>query len=211
MKKFSKILSVALLVALVLSLGVANAFAAGTPSITVNPVDPTTVTDVKIDYKAYRILEASIDTDPVVADDGSTTTSGKVAYYVTTADRVAELEETSLFNITRVGETNKWFVELKSGSTSADALVEAFSAASFDLSKFDFVTFDKAVGEDNAVSGTVDPGYYYITSTLGSKMALQTLSPVTINEKNKYTTDNKTILTVHLHVEARVSSSRQRN
>ncbi len=194
MKKFSKILSVALLVALVLSLGVANAFAeTGTPQITIKPNDPSTVKDVAIDYVAYRILEASIDTDPKVGLDGTTTTNGVVAYYVTTADRAAQLTATNLFNVTKVDGQDKWFVELKSSSTTADDLVAAFSAESFDLSKFESKTFDKAVGETSAASGNLDAGYYYITSTLGSKIALQTLSPVTINEKNTYTTDNKTI------------------
>lgn len=196
MKKFSKILSVALLVALVLSLGIANAFAeTGTPQITIKPNDPSTVEDVAIDYVAYRILEASIDTDPQVGLDGTTTTNGNgvVAYYVTTADRAALLTATNLFNVTKVDGQDKWFVELKSSSTTADDLVAAFSAESFDLSKFESKTFDKAVGETSAASGELDAGYYYITSTLGSKIALQTLSPVTINEKNTYTTDNKTI------------------
>ena len=194
MKKFSKILSVALLVALVLSLGIASAFAdPGTPSITINPTNPDDVKDVAIDYVAYRILEADIDTDPVVAANGNTTTNGVVAYYVTTQDRATQLSNTGLFNVTKVDGQNKWFVELKSDSTTADQLVAAFSASTFDLTKFDSEEFNKAVGETVGASGEVDPGYYYITSTLGSKIALQTLSPVTINEKNDYTTDNKTI------------------
>jgi len=192
---------VALVLALMLTLSVASvAFAddpapstPSTPSITITPQNPDTVTGVAINYVAYRILEASIGTDPVVGTNGTTTTDGAVAYYVTTADRVAELEETNLFNIVRVGDTNKWFVELKNSSTSAEDLVNAFSASTFDLTKFDTVTFDKTATETSAQSGNVAAGYYYITSTLGSKIALQTLTEVTINEKNSYTDDNKTI------------------
>jgi fimbrial isopeptide formation D2 family protein/LPXTG-motif cell wall-anchored protein len=183
------------LVALVLSLGVANAFAeTGTPSITINPVENKEANEsAAIDYVAYRILEADIDKDPTVGSDGSTTANGTVAYYVTTADRAAQLSATDLFNVTKVEGQNKWFVELKNSATTAEQLVAAFSAESFDLSKFEKVEFSKAADATNATSGDVDPGYYYITSTLGSKIALQTLSPVTINEKNTYTTDDKTI------------------
>ncbi len=184
-----KILALVLALVMVAVLGLAFA----DPSITIDPQDPASVAGVAIDYVAYRILEADIGDDPVVAADGSTTTHGEVAYYVTTADRVAELEETNLFNISRVGDTNKWYVELKSSSTTADQLIAAFSASTFDLTKFASVTFDKTASETNAASGNVDPGYYYITSSLGSKIALQTLTAVQINEKNSYTTDNKEI------------------
>jgi fimbrial isopeptide formation D2 family protein/LPXTG-motif cell wall-anchored protein len=182
-----------MVLALALTMSVCSAFAASSnPSITIDPQDPSSVENVAIDYVAYRILDADIKTDPVVADDGSTTTNGVVAYYVTTQDRVTELTETNLFNITQVGTENKWYVELKD-TTTAEQLVAAFSATTFDLSKFENVEFSKAANADNATSGTVAAGYYYITSTLGSKMALQTLTAVSINEKNTYTTDEKTI------------------
>ena len=54
MKKFSKILSVALLVALVLSLGVANAFAAGTNTISVQNAKNGEK------YNIYRLLDLSV-------------------------------------------------------------------------------------------------------------------------------------------------------
>ena len=185
-----KILALVLALAMILLVGAALADPS-TPSITIDPQDPDAVTDVAIDYVAYRILEASIDSDPTVNDAGATTANGVVAYYVTTAARASELEDTGLFNIERVADTNKWFVELKNSSTTADQLVEAF--AEMDLTKFDHVDFDKAANETNAASGTVDPGYYYITSSLGSKIALQTLTAVQIKEKNTYTTDDKEI------------------
>ena len=186
-----KLLSLVLALAMMMMVGAALADPS-TPSITINPANPATVENVAINYSAYRILEADIGNDPVVAEDGSTTTNGQVAYYVTTADRVAQLTATNLFNISQVGNTNKWYVELK-GTTTADQLVTAFSASSFDLSKFDKVDFDKTASETNAASGNIAPGYYYITSSLGSKIALQTLTAVTINEKNSYTTDDKSI------------------
>ena len=187
-----KILALVLALAMILMVGAA--FAASTPSITINPANDSSETkNVSIDYVAYRILEADIGQDPVVAEDGSTTTHGKVAYYVTTADRAAQLTSTGLFNVEKVADAEKWYVELKNSDTSADALVTAFSAATFDLSKFPKTEFNKATGETSAESGEVVAGYYYITSTLGSKIALQTLTAVTIKEKNDYTTDDKII------------------
>ena len=187
-----KIVSIVLALAMILMVGAAFA-ATSDPSITINPINPTDVENVEIGYIAYRILEADIDKDPAVGLNGSTSTPGQVAYYVTTADRAAELEETGLFEISKVDGANKWYVALKDKTTDADDLVTAFSKSTFDLSVFPQVTFSKAATATNAISGDVNPGYYYITSTLGSKIALQTLTKVTINEKNEYSTAKKTI------------------
>ncbi len=204
MKKFSKILSVALLVALVLSLGIASAFAAGettpgTPSITIKPNDTTSAAngDITITYTYYKILSADIETDPQVGLDGSTTTNGEVAYYVEDADQAAAIAglkkgEKAIFNVTQVGTTNKWYVELnKETNASAEDIVTAFNNDTF-LANFTVQTFNNSEGGEAVLPG-ITAGYYFIKSSLGSKIALQTLSPVTINEKNTYTTDNKTI------------------
>ena len=92
MKKMKKIF--ALLIAMVMVLGMSTAvFAAGTPSITINPNNEDTDTSsLAIDYTYYKILSASIDTDPVVAEDGSTTTAGVVAYYVENQAQATALE-----------------------------------------------------------------------------------------------------------------------
>ena len=171
-----KILALVLALAMILMVGAAFA---GT--ITINPVNPAETTNVKIDYTAYQIMEADI-------GEGDA-----VAYFVTTEDRAAQLTATNLFKVTQVSGANKWVVELKDDSTTAQDLVEAFSASTFDLSKFTSSTFDKAVGETTAVSSDLAAGYYYVTSSLGSKIALQTVKNVTIDEKNDYTTDDKTI------------------
>ena len=64
MKKFSKILSIALLVALVLSLGIANAFAADSASITIThdaTYEGASGTTPRV-YVAYKIFDASYET-----------------------------------------------------------------------------------------------------------------------------------------------------
>ena len=158
-----------------------------TPSITIIPTNTEALTEsLEIDYTYYRILEADIEKDPEVAEDGSTSNHGAVAYYVTTENRANALNDTGLFNVTKVDGQEKWYVELKDANTSADALVEAFTASSFPLDQFPTGNFRKGTEEEKASSGSVSAGYYYIASSLGTKIALQTLTAVTINEKNSY-------------------------
>ena len=178
----------ALMLALVMVLVVVSVYAdTPDPSITINPTNTESLTDsLAIDYTYYRILEADIETDPEVAADGTTSNHGAVAYYVTTGERANALTGTGLFNASKVDGQDKWYVELKDKDTSADDLVAAFTADGFPLSAFPSGTFDKQANEEAGESGTVPAGYYYIASSLGTKIALQTLTAVTINEKNTY-------------------------
>ena len=170
----------ALVLALVMVLAVTAAYAV---SITITAASDSeeAQTDTAV-YVWYRILEADIEEDPESEDPDQT--GGKVAYYTDSADKVTELEKTGLFNIVRVGETNKWFVELKDENTSGVTLAEKIGE--IDLSVFPTDTFAQTAVGGSAESGTVAPGYYYITSTVGNKIVLQTLTDVTIKEKNEY-------------------------
>lgn len=206
MKKFSKILSVALLVALVLSFG-AMAYATddetGETGETGTPVATTSTPSITItsgasaaeaqtdttSYTWYRIFEAEIETDPT--NSGPTQSGGAVAYYVDSQTKATAVEGTGLFNVVRVGTSDKWYVELKNSSTSAQTIAEKFAA--MDLTIFPTGTFAQTEVAGTATSGTVAPGYYYITSTAGSNVVIQTLTAVSITEKNEYVTDNKTI------------------
>lgn len=195
MKKMRKIF--ALLVAMVMVLGMSmSVFAAGTPSITIKPNFDDTVTEAPtITYTYYKILTADIDTDPTVGLDGETTADGKVAYYVEDADQAAALSGTGVFTVTRVGDTNKWYVELVDGK-DIDDIVTAFDNDTF-LANFTAQTYTSNGGD--AVLPGVSAGYYFIKSSLGSKVAVQTLSPVEINEKNEYVTDDKKVPTNDAH------------
>ena len=199
MKKMKKIL--ALVIAMVMVLGMSTAvFAAGTPSITINPNnDDQSTASVAIDYTYYKILSASIDTDPTVAVDGSTTAEGKASYYVENqaqATAIAGLTKgegdaaTALFTVTQVPGAQKWYVTANEGVTAQD-IVDAFDNDTF-LANFTAQTYTKAADVDAAVLPNVTAGYYFIKSSLGTKAAVQTLSPVTINEKNTYPGVTKT-------------------
>ncbi len=188
MKKFKRLFALAVAAALVATMSI-TAFAA--PSITIKTT--STSAEASADttaYTWYRILDASIEEDPTGAP---AQTGGKVSYFVTASDRAAQLTNTGLFNVVQVGSTDKWYVELKDDSTTAEAIATAFSGANFDLTKFPTGTFAQEAVAGTATTGTVDPGYYYITSTAGSKVVIQTLTAVEIDEKNSFPTVNKTL------------------
>ena len=190
MKKLTKILALALAVVMLLAMG-AIALAAEEPStpeiiITTTSVDGEAATDTTA-YTWYRIFEADIEEDPT--QSGATQSGGKVSYYVDSAAKAAAIESTGLFNVTQVGTTDKYYVELTDDSTTAEAI--ATEIAKLDLSIFPTGTFAQTAVAGSKTSGEVAPGYYYITSTAGMKTVLQTLTKVEIEEKNTFPTVDK--------------------
>lgn len=188
MKNMKRVFALLMVMVMVLGMGSVAFAAGGEPSITINPNNEAGDTSsLAIDYTYYKIMSASIDTDPVVGTDGATTTAGVAAYYVEDEDQATALTGTGLFNVTKVDGQAKWFVELKDADTSADQIVQAFDNETF-LAKFTKQTYTKEAGATSAVLPDITAGYYFIKSSLGTKAAVQTLSPVTINEKNSYPT-----------------------
>ena len=60
--------------------------------------------DITITYTYYKILTADIDTDPTVELDGTTSTDGVVAYYVTNSAQAAAIAalkkgDNAIFNV----------------------------------------------------------------------------------------------------------------
>ncbi len=193
MKNVKKFMSLMIAVVMVLAMTVTTFAAGETPSITIQPNnEDEDTTSLAITYTYYKILTASIDTDPVVdPDSGETTTAGKVSYYVEDEDQADALNGTGLFNVVRVDGENKWYVELKDSATTAQTIIDAFNKAEF-LVNFTEQTYTKEAGTANAVLPDITAGYYFIKSSLGTKIAVQTLSPVKIKEKNSYPTITKT-------------------
>ena len=168
--KTKKILSVLLVALMALAFSGLTAFAA---SITVTSQKPDGSTD-NTEYTYYQILKANI------SEDGE-----KVAYFVEDADQAAELTATGLFTVTEVVGGGYWTVEL-TGESSGEEVAAALAA--MDLTKFTVKGTMKA-----DVKKDVDPGYYLVTSTLGTKLAVKTVKDVTIEEKNAYPTIEKTV------------------
>ena len=197
MKHFKKVMALLLAMVMVLAMGT-TALAAdpeptpSDPSITIvtSSVTGEASTDTT-QYTWYRIFEADIAVDPT--QNGSSQLNGQVAYYVDTQDKATQIQNTGLFNVVRVGETNKWYVELISEDTSAADIEAAFKAKTFDLSKFPTGSFHQDEVAGRATSGKVDPGYYYVVSTAGTNAFIQTLTAVTIDEKNTFPTVGKTV------------------
>ena len=196
MKKMKKIMALVLAAVMVMAMGM-TAFAADpptpptTPSITIHTTsDSAEGQEDTTTYTWYRIFEADITKDPT--QDGPSQSDGAVAYYVTTQDRATQIEGTELFNVTRVGTENKWYVELKDKEqTSAEVIAAKF--AEMDLTKFESGSFSQSEVADEATSGPVNRGYYYITSTAGTNVVIQTLTEVKIDEKNKFPTVTKAV------------------
>ena len=192
MKMMKKMMALLLAMVMVLAMGITVYAADGDPSITIKASSETA--EVQTDttaYTWYRIFEADITEDPT--SSGASQSGGKVAYYVDSQAKATAIEGTGLFNVVRVGTTDKWYVELKDESTGADAIAAAFSADTFNLSLFPTGTFAQTAVAGEATSGKVAPGYYYIVSSAGQNVVIQTLTAVEIDEKNHFPTVKKEI------------------
>lgn len=167
--KTKKVLSVLLVAIMALAFSGMTAFAA---SISVNNPDKPDGSTDNTEYTYYQILKADIG-------------ESAVAYFVDKADQAAELEKAGVFTVTKVVSGEYWTVE----STETDGAVIADAMFSkMDLTKFT-VTGKLKAGQ----TVTVDPGYYLVVSTLGTKLAVKTVGDVTINEKNAYPSIEKAV------------------
>ena len=222
MKKFSKILSVALLVALVLSLGVANAFAV---DITVHR-DDTYATGAEGDrtYTWYRVFTAvkngtytaeggGYDDDGtpgnVTAKDGSTAT----AFAYTASLNVANILGTynsatntwtaannqTWFELTPIAGSNpqtfsvKWVGANTTTDTAQAAAQWLFSHQCWDASGSLVGDKDNVEGE-NSTSWTANglPEGYYLLKGSEGQNLIAATTNIDINEKNSYPTIDKT-------------------
>ena len=176
MKKFSKILSVALLVALVLSLGVANAFA-----------DAPTTGDIVISegtvqgstYTAYLVFELSM-------NEGETaytyTIKSDSQFYSTVA------ADTTNFTLTQIavdGSVTTYQVTPKDAFD--DAAAADFAKTLSELTLTGGTTSEAATADGATVTISNLPlGYYFVTTTTGTVCSLDTNnSRVAIKDKNE--------------------------
>ena len=190
MKQFKTLVALVLALALTMTL-VGSAMAA---SITVNNTGDHKPEEGATDntkYEWYRIFDASF-------VNGTDATDG-VRYYTTSADVKTALESITVnghkFTVTAVPGTNPTEYNITSDFVDADAekLADELFAKKSTWVKSDS-TF--AAGEIQ----TVTPGYYLVTSTLGSKIILDTLGAENINEKNEYITDTKTVAKTNYNI-----------
>lgn len=169
-----------------------------TPSITITTTskDSEAAVDTTA-YTWYRILEADIGSDP--ENNGVSQSGGAVSYHVDDSARATALAnatipgtETKVFKVTKTGDINRWYVELMYPDTTTGADIAAALGA-IDLSVFPSGTFSQTAVAGTAESGDLAPGYYYVKSTAGKNAAIQTLTAVSITEKNEFPTVEKKV------------------
>lgn len=189
-----KLVSLVIVMALVLSLAVgAAAEEAATPNytITVNSANEGET------YSAYKMLDLSVDNETNPTSYRYTVNSDWATYF--TAGTPTKAWET-VFSIDAQG-----YVTAKDGIASettwnANTAMSKFAEEAAKFAKDNNITAkvtDKPTsGETSATLTTTEPGYYLITSTLGTRAMVDTTpssAAVTINEKNAENTVTKTV------------------
>jgi len=159
----------------------------------------------KATYTVYKIFSADILSDPTVGANGVTTTQGTANYYVTSQNQANGIanntDMAAIFNLTPAAtdaRADRWYVTLKNSDTSADTIAVAMNSLISDAAYGSYfpATATKDMTGSTLTFGNADgitAGYYLIKSDLGTNLAVQTLSPVTINEKNTYPTVDKEV------------------
>ena len=138
-----------------------------------------------IDYTYYQFLKAEV---RALTQDGARQI-GKAVYYVESEALATALDATSVFKATKAQAANRWYIEPE-GNPSADDILAVLNTKAMKDLAISTGTFSS--DEDKKATKTgLEPGYYLILSSLGTKAALQTLEDVTIEEKNSDTTVTK--------------------
>jgi len=198
-----KLFSMALALVMALSLTV-PAFADETPvpvaedyTITITPPDsvPSEDNDAGDEvYKAYKIFDATY-VGEVLAENGiiSYTIDSATNPFFSTIQGKSEW-----FTLTQVNGSTIYVVEAKAAFTTEKAIeLGDLLKAYVDANSVAPNASGVKVG-DNFQLTVADKGYYFITSTLGSDIIVDTLSDITIQSKNDYPTLGKTADTTQI-------------
>lgn len=192
MKHTKKLFAIALTLIMALALTV-PAFAA---TITITPPSiPSVDQDADNEaYAAYKIFDATFEGETLDSADAKisyTINSETNPFYATIAAK------TEWFKLTQVNGTTTWVVEPKAAYTTEKAIelgdllkgvVDAAAKAGTPITPA--ATGTKS-GE-NFQLNVGAKGYYFITSTLGSDIIVDTLDNITIQSKNEYPSLAKT-------------------
>lgn len=219
MSNFKKMMALALAMVMM----VAMAIPAMAATITINqptPTDGTAGAETYVAYKIFDVTKISTVEEDVTTDDtlGAGTATG-FAYTISTSNGWYSVVNgmTDYFTLTQsAGDPNVYNVTLKDGKNTADdakkiakylqehipTSVECNpSATGYNATAADAATTKKYTFTSNGSTATVstDDGYYMITSTLGTNLVAAT-SNITINTKNEYITDTKTVAKTNYNV-----------
>lgn len=184
-------------VALVAALAIATPAYAG--SITIKPQSGATGTNTAT-YNYYELLHASVVTD----DEGNVS---RVSYFLNdgTDDALRTLLDAvkigndDLFTFTQSADGKTWVASVTgdkefSGADIAAAVnTDEIKAAALDTGEFKQVA-------DNGKADDLEDGYYLVTSSLGTKLVIQTLNDVEIETKNDGYNSGKTASKTNMEV-----------
>ena len=178
--------------ALVMTLAMAApAFAADDASITIDPNTPATGSSAGETYTAYKIFDASFEGDSNKPGSVSYTIDASNPFFNAVKD--FELEGQKVFELVQVNASNTYIVKvLKKDFTEdkdAAALATALNAVTGKVAAGTAV----ADGNNKFVIAGLDKGYYMVTSSLGTKIIVETLGKTEVNTKNQYPTLTKTV------------------
>lgn len=182
MKKTRKLWAFLLAMIMVLAMGM-SAMAADTGSITITPPTGTDANATNT-YKIYKVFDASAAND--------TTVSYKLVSGKTTAPAGFTVDSAGNVTYSGVGtDTN--------GDGVVDELTAADIAAIAEYVKNDTPVATKTTtGTDPAVASNLPNGYYYITTSTGTVVTIDSTTPnATVNDKNTVPQLDKTITKVN--------------
>ena len=208
MKSMKKILAFALVLVMLSGL----ALTASAATITINqptPVDGTAGAETYNMYKIFDVTKTADVTEPVTGTIGPGTATG-FSYTISTSNPwFAKLGSVSGSTWT-AASGQKWVTLTKSagsdtvynvtwaGANTEDA-AKAFAKFLMDNKDSTIAADATATSNGTTATATVADGYWLIDSTLGTNLVLAT-SNITINTKNEYVSDEKTVAKTNYNV-----------
>jgi len=191
MKKMKKIFALVIAMIMVLGMSTMAAFAEETNKGTIKIENPTTTytqdgETVTNGYVAYKIFSANPKGDGNDTSSSTNTAGGTVGYVATAAQKSA-VEDSELFTFTKTA-AGDYSVELAEGKTATDVALYFSNLTSAQITqKFGAgIKFEDAEGQF-VDTITVDYGYYFVSSTNGSVVSVDTTNKnVVIADKNTY-------------------------
>lgn len=161
---------VAMVMALVLMVPAGAAYAAGTGSITITP-PAGTASDTTNTYKIYKVFDA----------DGNGT---NISYKLCSGDTLTDAMEAAGFNVDSAGNV--------SGPDTLDQT--AIAAIASYVTNDDLVATVTSTGTAAAVAKDLANGYYYITTSTGTAVTINSTNPnATVKDKNTVPSVDKKI------------------
>ncbi|MGI6535206.1 MAG: hypothetical protein ACOX12_02135 [Eggerthellaceae bacterium] len=160
---FNKAISLvaAMIMAIVLMIPAGAAYAAGTGSITITPPAGTAAGTTNT-YKVYKVFDA----------DGNGT---NISYKLSNGDTLTQSMKDAGFSVDSAGNV--------SGPDTLSK--DAIAAIAAYVTDADLVATVTSTGTDNAVAEGLANGYYYITTSTGTAVTIDSTNPnATVKDKN---------------------------